>query len=46
VLKKFKLESCNPVSTPLFGNEKLFKHNGDRKADATQYGSLAGCLLY
>ncbi|KAK2404761.1 putative mitochondrial protein [Trifolium repens] len=46
VLKKFKLESCKPVSTPLAVNEKLSKVDGDDKADVTQYRSLIGCLLY
>jgi hypothetical protein len=46
VLKKFKLESCKPVSTPLAVNEKLSKADGDDKADVTQYRSLIGCLLY
>jgi hypothetical protein len=46
VLKKFKLESCKSVSTPLAVNEKLSKSDGDAKADVTQYRSLIGCLLY
>lgn len=46
LLKKFKMESCNPVSTPLAINEKLSKTDGDAKADVTQYRSLVGCLLY
>ena len=47
LLKKFKLESYNPVSTPLAANEKLSKTDGgDAKADVTQYRSLVGSLLY
>nr|KYP76214.1 Copia protein [Cajanus cajan] len=46
LLKKFKLENCNPVSTPLAVNEKLSKADGDAKADVTQYRSLVGSLLY
>ena len=46
ILKKLKLESCNPVSTPLAVNEKLSKADGDAKANVTQYRSLVGSLLY
>jgi len=46
LLKKFKLESCNPVTTPLAVNEKLSKNDGDAKVDVTQYRSLIDSLLF
>ncbi|KAK8628127.1 hypothetical protein V6N13_063839 [Hibiscus sabdariffa] len=46
VLKKFKMQNCKPVSTPLVVNEKLSKFDGQRKVDAKEYKSLVGSLLY
>ncbi|TXG57777.1 hypothetical protein EZV62_015606 [Acer yangbiense] len=46
LLRKFKMESCNPVATPLAVNEKLSKADGDAKANVTQFRSLVGSLLY
>ncbi|KAL4369603.1 hypothetical protein GQ457_05G026510 [Hibiscus cannabinus] len=46
VLKKFKMQNCKPVSTPLVVNEKLSKVDGQRKVDAKEYKSLVGSLLY
>ncbi|XP_016717050.1 uncharacterized mitochondrial protein AtMg00810-like [Gossypium hirsutum] len=46
VLKKFKIENCKPVATPLVLNEKLSKSDNSEKADAFVYGSLIGNLLY
>ncbi|KAL4362450.1 hypothetical protein GQ457_04G012430 [Hibiscus cannabinus] len=46
VLKKFKMQNCKPVSTPLVVNEKLSKVDGQRKVDAKEYRSLVGSLLY
>ncbi|KAA3469003.1 Retrovirus-related Pol polyprotein from transposon TNT 1-94 [Gossypium australe] len=46
VLKKFKMENCKPIATPLVLNEKLSKSNNSEKADAFDYKSLIGNLLY
>jgi Reverse transcriptase (RNA-dependent DNA polymerase) len=46
ILSKFKMENCNPVMTPLLVNEKLVKEDGSGDADAAQYRSLVGSLLY
>ncbi|KAL4385642.1 hypothetical protein GQ457_15G013260 [Hibiscus cannabinus] len=46
VLKKFKMQNCKPVSTPLVVNEKLSKFDGQRKVDSKEYKSLVGSLLY
>ncbi|KAJ4764255.1 polyprotein [Rhynchospora pubera] len=46
ILSKFNMENCNPVKTPLLVNEKLMKDDGSGNADAAQYRSLVGSLLY
>ncbi|KAK9697999.1 hypothetical protein RND81_08G075800 [Saponaria officinalis] len=46
ILKKFKMENCKPVSTPLVLNEKLSKDDGSKEVDLKQYRSLVGSLLY
>ncbi|KAE8660902.1 hypothetical protein F3Y22_tig00116944pilonHSYRG00073 [Hibiscus syriacus] len=46
VLKKFKMQNCKSVSTPLVVNKKLFKFNGQRKVDTKEYRILVGSLLY
>ena len=46
ILKKFKLEACKEVVTPLAQNEKLSKNDGERLDDPTTYRSLVGSLLY
>ena len=46
LLKKFKMERCKVVSTPLVYNEKLSKEECGDKADPTAYRSLIGRLLY
>ena len=46
ILKKFHMERCKPVTTPLVVNEKLSKNEEDDKADAFVYRSIIGSLLY
>jgi hypothetical protein len=46
ILKRFKMEGCKPVSTPLVLNEKLSKEDGSKEADLRQYRSLVRSLLY
>ena len=46
LLKKFILESCKPVSTPMALNEKLQLNDGAEKADPKVYRSLVGSLIY
>ena len=46
VLKKFNMENCKPVSTPLMQNEKLSKNDGAAKVNEGLYRSLIGCLMY
>ncbi|KAF2298036.1 hypothetical protein GH714_007348 [Hevea brasiliensis] len=44
LLKKFNLESCKFVATPLVLNEKLEKEDGIANVDATVYGNLNSAL--
>ncbi|XP_039158847.1 uncharacterized protein LOC104451691 [Eucalyptus grandis] len=37
LLKKFKMNYCKAISTPLMTNEKLLKEHGAEKADASLY---------
>ncbi|KAK9668714.1 hypothetical protein RND81_13G080700 [Saponaria officinalis] len=46
ILKRFKMENCKSVSTPLVVNEKLSKDDGSKEVDLKQYRSLVGSLLY
>ena len=46
MLKKFKMQDCKPVSTPMTTNEKLSKDGGSEKIDEGLYRSLIGSLLY
>ncbi|XP_031258739.1 uncharacterized protein LOC116116829 [Pistacia vera] len=46
ILKKFNMENCNPVSTPLVQNQKLCREDGASKVDESMYRNLVGCLLY
>ncbi|KAL0348980.1 UNVERIFIED_CONTAM: Retrovirus-related Pol polyprotein from transposon RE2 [Sesamum angustifolium] len=46
LLKKFKMESCKTVTTPLVTGEKYQKEDGSQKIDGSMYRSLIGSLLY
>ena len=46
ILKKFKMEACNPVSIPLVANEKFMKEDGSGDVDPSMFRSLVGSLLY
>ncbi|WJZ82104.1 hypothetical protein VitviT2T_001894 [Vitis vinifera] len=46
ILKKFKLESCKEVATPLTQNEKISKNDGEKLKKPSAYRSLVGSLLY
>lgn len=46
ILKKFKMEGCSPISTPISQNEKLCKNNDSEVADLKRYRSIIGSLLY
>ena len=46
ILKKFKLEDCKAVSTPMNQKEKLCKEDGAEKVDQAQFRKIVGCLMY
>ncbi|KAL0318498.1 UNVERIFIED_CONTAM: Retrovirus-related Pol polyprotein from transposon RE2 [Sesamum angustifolium] len=46
LLKKFKMESCKTVSTPLVTGKKYQKEEGSQKVDGSMFRSLIGSLLY
>ncbi|KAK9756213.1 hypothetical protein RND81_01G081400 [Saponaria officinalis] len=46
ILKRFKMDKCKVMSTPLVINEKLSKEDGAEKADPSTYRGIVGCLLY
>jgi hypothetical protein len=46
VLKKFNMEDCKPVATPMNPKEKFSKEDGAERVDEKLYRSLIGCLMY
>ena len=46
ILKKFQIEECKSVSTPMNQKEKLSKKDGTDKVDEGYYRRLIGCLMY
>lgn len=46
ILKKFGMDKCNPVGTPIEHKAKPSKHDGGEAVDSTQFKSLVGSLRY
>ena len=46
ILKKFIMEDCKEMSTPMNQKEKLSKYDGAEKVEETYFRSLIGCLMY
>ena len=46
ILKKFRMEHCNPVATPMELGTKLSKFEGGNSVEANLYQSLVGSLRY
>jgi Reverse transcriptase (RNA-dependent DNA polymerase) len=46
ILKKFKMDECNPVNTPVESGTKLSRYDEGKAVDATLYRSLVGSLRY
>nr|GFC09873.1 retrovirus-related Pol polyprotein from transposon TNT 1-94 [Tanacetum cinerariifolium] len=46
ILKRFNMEKCNPVGTPIKHKVKPSKHNGGKAVDSTLFKSLVGSLRY
>ena len=46
ILKRYKMESCNPASTSMEPGTKLSKFDGGERVEAGKYRSLVGSLRY
>ena len=46
ILRKFKMEECKPIATPMNQKEKFSNEDGADKVDEKLYKSLIGCLMY
>ena len=46
ILKKFHMEDCKSMSTPMNQKEKLSKEDGTEKVDEAHFRNLIGCLMY
>jgi hypothetical protein len=46
MLKRFRMEYCNPVTTPMQTNCKINKDDDSKSTDKRQYRSMIGSLLY
>jgi hypothetical protein len=46
ILKRFGMEDCKPVITPMQTNCKLRKNDDSKSTDQRQYRSMIGSLLY
>jgi hypothetical protein len=46
MLKRFKLEDCKPVSTPMTVGRKISKEDESKVVDTKHYRSMIGSLLY
>ena len=46
MLKKFGMEDCKPISTPMITGCKLRKDDESKEVDQKMYRSMIGSLLY
>ncbi|XP_058763552.1 uncharacterized protein LOC131636999 [Vicia villosa] len=46
ILKRFKMEGCNPISTPMEPGANLSKFDGGERVEANKFRSLVGSLRY
>ncbi|KAL2586551.1 hypothetical protein AAZV13_13G060900 [Glycine max] len=46
ILKKFNMENCKGMNTPMCQKEKLCKDDGSEQVEEALYRSLIGCLMY
>ena len=46
LLKRFKMDECKPIKTPMPSNGHLNLDKGGKSVDQTIYHSMIGCLLY
>ncbi|XP_014632951.1 uncharacterized protein LOC114420517 [Glycine soja] len=46
ILKKFRMEDCKSIATPMNQREKISKDDRADKVEEHQFRSLIGCLMY
>ena len=46
ILKKFRMDECKSIYTPMCQKEKLSKEDEAKKVDETRYRSLVSFLMY
>ncbi|GKA44760.1 retrovirus-related pol polyprotein from transposon TNT 1-94 [Tanacetum coccineum] len=46
ILKKFEMETCDPIGTPMEIKDKLKLNKNGTLVDATKYQSMIGALMY
>eukprot|EP00253_Pinus_taeda_P012682 PITA_12682 len=46
ILKRFKMEDCRPMATPMITNGKKIDASEDKDVDPTLYRQLIGSLMY
>nr|GEV77811.1 retrotransposon protein, putative, unclassified [Tanacetum cinerariifolium] len=46
ILKKYVMETCDPISTPMEIKDKLDLDKNGTRVDATKYQSMIGALMY
>jgi hypothetical protein len=46
MLKRFEMEDCKPIITPMQTSCKLSKNDDSKSIDKRQYKSMIGSLLY
>ncbi|KAG5254074.1 Retrovirus-related polyprotein from transposon [Salix suchowensis] len=46
ILKKFHMEDCKAMTTPMNPNESLSKDDGAEKVEEGYFRSMIGCLMY
>ncbi|XP_026405474.1 uncharacterized protein LOC113300487 [Papaver somniferum] len=46
ILKRFKMDNCNPILTPTEERLKLTKDESEELVNSTDFKSLVGCLRY
>ena len=46
MIKRFRMEDCKPVTTPMKTSCKFKKNDNSKSTDQRQYKSMIGSLLY
>ena len=46
MLKKFKMENCKPIGTPMSTNNDIHSDPNGKDENATNYRGMIGSLMY